>query len=532
MAEKKQDRRVRSRSEIPPPIRRRAERRFRALYDLAPIGIALLDNQTRILRGNDAFISLVGGPKIRLDGQHLDDLVFEDDRAAVRRILDSLQAHPRFQRIDVRFGQTGNATATLFIGADFEDAPTAGRQFMLATTEQTHLEQRLAQAQKMQAIGQLAGGIAHDFNNLLTAIMGYCDLILRRQDLENEDAADLVRIKQNAERAATLVRQLLAFSRRQILQPRILDVPETLAGLADLLRRLLGESIVLEFQHAPNLGLIFVDQSQFEQVLINLVVNARDAMPRSGVLRIRTTNTVLNRPLVQGDEVVPAGKWVTIEVEDTGVGIAPEILGRIFEPFFSTKAVGQGTGLGLATVYGIMKQTGGFVFVDTAVGRGSTFRLLFPIHADSRAVAPSPIAEPVGEKAIKPSLQRREGKNRTVLITEDEDSVRIFAVRALEARGYTVFGAASGAEALEILRQQGAKIDLLITDMVMPEMDGPTVVAAARKIVPEIKVLCISGYAEEALKDRIRATREVQFLAKPFSLAQFAGVVKEVLTKK
>ncbi len=531
MAERKEGRNLEDRSDA--PLVRRSERRFRALYDLAPIGIVLLDGETKILRGNNAFLSLVGDPKIRLTGQSLDSLVFESDRVAVRKILDNLYDHSGFERIDVRFGQAGDKTATLFIGADSEEDPSSksATVYVIDTTEQKSLEQRLAQAQKMQAIGQLAGGIAHDFNNLLTAMIGYCDLTLLRQDQGSDDFSDITQIKQNAERAATLVRQLLAFSRRQILQPHVLNVRDTISGVTDLLRRLSGEEIKIEIQNTSEQGLIFADESQLEQILVNLVVNARDAMPRGGKLSIRTANMVLTQPLVRGGEVVPPGNWISIEVEDTGVGIPPEILSRIFEPFFSTKAIGQGTGLGLATVYGIVKQTGGYVFVDTAVGSGSIFRLLFPRHIDTHVAKSSD-----GMKAkptAKPSAgEVKEGENRTVLIVEDEDPVRLFAVRALQAKGYKVFHAGTGMEALEILRQERDAIDLLITDVVMPQMDGPSVIAAARAIVPRIKVLCMSGYAEEALKDRIRATQDVRFLAKPFSLAQFAGAVKEVLAPK
>lgn len=530
MAERKEDRNP-DRSDA--PLVRRSERRFRALYDLAPIGIVLLDGEAKILRGNNAFLSLVGDPKIRLTGQSLDSLVFDADRPAVRRILDNLYRHSGFERIDVRFGEVGDKTATLFIGADSEEDPSSKSATIYAidTTEQKSLEQRLAQAQKMQAIGQLAGGIAHDFNNLLTAMIGYCDLTLLRQDQGSDDFSDITQIKQNAERAATLVRQLLAFSRRQILQPHVLNVTDTISGVTDLLRRLSGEEIKIDVQNASEPGLIFADESQLEQILVNLVVNARDAMPRGGKLSIRTAPVVLNQPLVRGGEVVPPGNWISIEVEDTGVGIPPEILSRIFEPFFSTKAIGQGTGLGLATVYGIVKQTGGYVFVDTAVGSGSIFRLLFPRHADTPS-AKSPDRSKVKSTAKSLPGEAKEGENLTVLIVEDEDPVRLFAVRALQAKGYRVFHAGSGVEALEILRQERDAIDLLITDVVMPQMDGPSVIAAARSIVPQIKVLCMSGYAEEALKDRIRATQGVRFLAKPFSLAQFAGAVKEVLAPK
>ena len=314
-------------------------------------------------------------------------------------------------------------------------------------TEQKNLEVQFAQSQKMQAVGQLAGGVAHDFNNLLTAMIGFCDLLLMRFRPGDPSFADIMQIKQNANRAANLVRQLLAFSRQQTLQPRILDITDVLVELSHLLRRLIGENIELKVVHGRDLGLVKVDQGQIEQVIINLAVNARDAMPGGGTLTIRTANATQTSALRRGHEIMPAGNYVLIEVADTGIGIPKENLARIFEPFFSTKEVGSGTGLGLSTVYGIVKQTGGFIFVDSAPGRGAVFQIYLPRHQAVRS-APARTRPEAARTAGCPDLT---GVG-TVMLVEDEDPVRIFGARALRNKGYKVIEAKSGESALEMIR--------------------------------------------------------------------------------
>jgi len=373
-------------------------------------------------------------------------------------------------------------------------------------------------------VGQLAGGVAHDFNNLLTAMIGFCDLLLMRFRPGDPSFADIMQIKQNANRAANLVRQLLAFSRQQTLQPRILDITDVLVELSHLLRRLIGENIDLKVVLGRDLGLVKVDQGQLEQVIINLAVNARDAMPRGGTLTIRTDNVNQTAPLRRGPEIMPVGQYVSIEVADTGIGIPKSNLARIFEPFFSTKEIGSGTGLGLSTVYGIVKQTGGFIFVDSAPGKGAAFQIYLPRHQLAEATAAAR-AEPVDATPAKDLTGIG-----TVMLVEDEDPVRIFGARALRNKGYTVIEAKSGEAALELIRSADRAPDLLITDVVMPRMDGPGLIREVREIHPDMKVIFISGYTEDSFRQKLDADSEIHFLPKPFSLKQLASKVKDVIS--
>jgi two-component system, cell cycle sensor histidine kinase and response regulator CckA len=378
------------------------------------------------------------------------------------------------------------------------------------------LEAQFVQSQKMQAIGQLAGGIAHDFNNLLTAISGHCDLLLLRHDREDPEYADLVQIHQNANRAASLVNQLLAFSRKQTLKPEQLDLEEVLSELTHLLNRLVGERIGLRLVHGAGLGPIRADKRQLEQVLMNLVVNARDAMPEGGTIRIETEALTLKEELKRDRASVPAGSYAVIRVIDHGTGIPPERIKKIFEPFFTTKRVGEGTGLGLSTAYGIVKQSGGFIFVDSEVGAGTTFQLYFPTHEREDA-APAP--EPAHKAAVKPG----EG---VVLLVEDEAPVRAFAGRALRMRGYTVLEAENAEEALRVLADPSLEVDVFVTDVVMPGMDGPSWVKLALETRPNVKVIFVSGYAEDCLsEDQSRIPNSV-FLPKPFSLNDLTATVQ------
>ena len=333
-----------------------------------------------------------------------------------------------------------------------------------------------------------------------------------------------MQIKQNANRAANLVRQLLAFSRQQSLQPRVLDVTDVLVELTHLLRRLIGENIDLDVVHGRDLGLVEVDQGQLEQVVINLAVNARDAMPKGGKLTIRTENVHLAQAVHRGHETMPGGDYVLIDVADTGLGISPEHLGRIFEPFFSTKAVGSGTGLGLSTVYGIVKQTGGFVLVDSARGAGTRFSIYLPRHSSPGGDLERPDD---GEAGIPRDLTG----SGTIVLVEDDDAVRMFGARALRNKGYRVVEAKSGEIALDLIRRTEGPIDLLITDVVMPQMDGPRLVREVRALDPAIKVIFMSGYAEEAFRQRLDRDRDIDFLAKPFTLRELAAKVKEVAAR-
>jgi two-component system, cell cycle sensor histidine kinase and response regulator CckA len=521
---------------------RLSRERFQRFFANAPVGIALIDRFGRLEEANRALGELFGAASQDLIGEPLIGFVNEEDRRDIAVKLAAAAdgaAHPG--SVEVRLKGPREKTAVVFLsgldGAESGPNAEAGGDtgglmlHFIDVTEQKSLEVQFAQSQKMQAVGQLAGGVAHDFNNLLTAMIGFCDLLLMRFRPGDPSFADIMQVKQNANRAANLVRQLLAFSRQQTLQPRVIDITDVLVELSHLLRRLIGESIELKVVHGRDLGLVKVDQGQLEQVIINLAVNARDAMGGGGTLTIRTANVVQPNAVRRGPEVMPAGNYVLIEVADTGIGIPKENLERIFEPFFSTKEVGSGTGLGLSTVYGIVKQTGGFIFVDSVPGRGAVFQIHLPRHqggeaaSDARADG-SDAPDAVGEAPIARDLTGI----GTVLLVEDEDPVRIFGARALRNKGYKVLEAKSGEGALEVIHDAREPIDLLITDVVMPKMDGPALVRQVRESHPQMKVIFISGYTEDAFRQRLDSDRKIHFLAKPFSLKQLAGKVKEVIS--
>ena len=504
-----------------------ASQRFQHFFDKAPIGVALLDLDGRVSEHNPAFSEILGNNGNGIQGRFIADLVKPESRDAVAAGLRNLgDASHAPAPIEVKINGKDETVASVYLARlEDEHGMQAGAVcHIIDLTEQKRLETQFAQSQKMQAVGQLAGGIAHDFNNLLTAMIGFCDLLLLRHRPGDQSFADIMQIKQNANRAANLVRQLLAFSRQQTLQPRVLNVADALTELSHLLRRLIGENIELKMIHGRELGLVRVDQGQLEQVIINLAVNARDAMGQGGSLTIRTSNFAASAPIRRGAEVMPAGDYVRIEVSDTGIGIEPEIIDRIFEPFFSTKEIGAGTGLGLSTVYGIVRQTGGFVFVDSRLGEGATFNIYLPVHAEERTAEAARLD--LGDAA---EAARDLTGIGTILLVEDEDAVRLFGARALRNKGYEVLEARSGEEALELMTGQDRPIDLLITDVVMPRMDGPTLIRAVRERWPRMKVIYISGYAEDAFRKRLDETGAIHFLPKPFSLKQLAGKVKEVM---
>jgi two-component system cell cycle sensor histidine kinase/response regulator CckA len=506
---------------------RQSRQRFQRFFADAPVGVALLDREGRFDEANRALGRLFGLPPADLIGRLLVDFLPESEARPVARRLADAAANPQTATapIEVRLKSPRERSATLFVSR--LDAPEAAKGGLILhfidTTEQKSLETQFAQSQKMQAVGQLAGGVAHDFNNLLTAMIGFCDLLLLRFRPGDPSFADIMQIKQNANRAANLVRQLLAFSRQQTLQPRVLSITDVLAELSHLLRRLIGENIELKVVHGRDLGLIKVDQGQLEQVIINLAVNARDAMAAGGTLTIRTSNVTTTASVRRGHEVMARGDYVLIEVVDTGIGIPKENLERIFEPFFSTKEVGSGTGLGLSTVYGIVRQTGGFVFVESEPGKGATFAIYLPRLAAADAAAAQRV-----EPSEAPQGRDLTGAG-TVLLVEDEDPVRLFSARALRNKGYRVIEAKSGEAALELITSGKEQIDLLITDVVMPRMDGPALVKHVRETHPDMKVIFISGYTEDAFRKRLDTDTQIHFLPKPFSLKQLAGKVKEVI---
>jgi len=506
---------------------RLSRERFLRFFADAPVGIALIDRDGRLEEANRALAELFDSARQDLIGQPLIRFINDENQRDLTVKLTTAADGPLHpEPVEVRLKGPRDKTAVMFLSrlAGGEGGDGELMLHFIDATEQKHLEVQFAQSQKMQAVGQLAGGVAHDFNNLLTAMIGFCDLLLMRFRPGDPSFADIMQIKQNANRAANLVRQLLAFSRQQTLQPRVLDITEVLQELSHLLRRLIGENIELKVVHGRDLDLVKVDQGQLEQVIINLAVNARDAMQGGGTLRIRTANVIQNAAVRRGHDLMPAGNYVLLEVSDSGVGIARENLERIFEPFFSTKEIGSGTGLGLSTVYGIVRQTGGFVFVDSAPGDGAVFQIFLPRHQAAEA-APAPPLD-----ANEPPAVRDLTGVGTILLVEDEDPVRIFGARALRNKGYKVLEAKSGEMALELLHNSGETIDLLITDVVMPRMDGPALIREVREIIPDMKVIFISGYTEDSFRQRLDSDSDIHFLPKPFNLKQLASKVKEVIS--
>ena len=504
-----------------------------ALLGGLPLGLAMADRDGRILFANPAFMRAAGR-----EGQapptYPTDLVVQEDKAAlsdaVRRfghgpatsgdVAVRLVAQPEDPVSLSLAGVRGLGEASVLLG-------------LTDTTEETRLKRQVAQATKMQAVGQLAGGVAHDFNNVLTAIIGTCDLMLLRHTPGDSDYDDIQQIRANSNRAASLTRQLLAFSRQQTLRPQVLQLPDIVSDITQMLKRLIGEKIQLVVSHDRDLGAVRADPTQIEQVIVNLVVNARDAMQENG-LRVDGSGrlTIATRRVSSTDvrgmrsEILPIADYTALVVQDTGGGIPVEVIGKIWEPFFTTKEQGKGTGLGLSTVYGIVKQSGGFIFADNvAAGEGGAagarFTVYLPVHHGAVAEAPR-AREEVAVWAGGGEL----------LLVEDEDAVRVVAERALSRAGYTVTAASDGEEGLELFearRESGGRaFDLVVSDVVMPAMDGPAMARAIRAQDPQVPVLFMSGYAEEQLRREIDMA-DMHFIPKPFSVSQIAGKVSEVL---
>ena len=500
-----------------------SEDRFQRFFEEAPLGIVLIDNQGVIEDCNSTFSYVLKTDVDRIEGQKLEDFIHDNDRnvvlAALSRIEDGGQMGAP---LEISLNVGAKTVQTQMHARRFKESESTVLHF-IDVTEQKSLEAQFVQSQKMQAIGQLAGGVAHDFNNLLTAIIGFCDLLLLRHKPGDPSFADIMQIKQNSNRAANLVRQLLAFSRQQTLRPRVQDVTDILTEVSHLLRRLIGANIELDLVHGDDLALVKVDEGQMEQVLINLAVNARDAMNEAGsggVLTIETENYTNRKPRELASEELPAGHWITIKVQDSGCGIPQENMTRIFEPFFTTKEVGAGTGLGLATVYGIIRQTGGYLDVMSVVDEGTSFTIYLPraheVEEEDEDVAP-----------LENDNKDLTGTERIMLV-EDEDAVRTFSERALVNKGYEVLSAESGEAGVALIESQENKnLDLLITDVVMPGIDGPTMANQIREHSPNLKIIFMSGYTEDKLKDHMG--ENIWFLPKPFTLKQLAAKVKEVL---
>jgi two-component system cell cycle sensor histidine kinase/response regulator CckA len=505
------------------------ERQLVRFLQSAPFGMATVDGEGAILNANPAFMRMFslehrGLPTGIADlGGNAGEEVVRELRKALRRALSGRAAAGP---IEISFGAERTLVRRVYVSQLSSDQRERDGAILYAidATEQKALELKFAQSHKMEAVGQLAGGVAHDFNNVLTAIIGFSDLLLQTHRPTDPAYRDIMNIKSSAHRAAGLVQQLLAFSRRQTLQAEVLELGETLTDLAPLLNRALGEKIELKILPGRDLWYIKADKTQFVQVIINLAVNAKDAMPGGGSLCIRTRNMSERESLKLAELGVAAGEYVAIEVEDTGVGIEPEILGKIFEPFFTTKDVGKGTGLGLSTVYGIVKQTGGYVFAESEPGRGTTFRVYLPRY----------IVESEDELASQRTDKKKEGTRDLtgtgrVLLVEDEDVVRSFAARALARQGYEVLEAATGIEALEVMERERGRVDIVVSDVIMPEMDGPSMLKELRKTRPDLKIIFVSGYPDDAFKKSLDENEEYAFLPKPFTLPQLAAKVKEQL---
>lgn len=491
------------------------------LFDGLPVALMRFDAAGMLIAANRAARDLGGLTENDLLTRRIGDL-FDGPGRPMSDWLDDVVNERRALGAEVV--ELRGATAELFVQLSLRRmAGPQGPEVLAVLQDATALkrmETQYVQSQKMQAIGQLAGGIAHDFNNLLTAISGHCDLLLLRRRPEDSDWPDLIQISQNSNRAAALVSQLLAFSRKQTMKPERLDLSETLADLTHLLNRLVGERIDLRLTQDVNVGPLRADRRQLDQVIMNLVVNARDAMPDGGIVRIDTQDIVLDEDRPRGRALVPAGRYAVIRVRDEGIGIAEDRLEKIFEPFYTTKRPGEGTGLGLSTVYGIVKQSAGFVFVESTLGRGSTFEVWFPVH-DTPPVEVVP-APPLSR------AQRRLSEG-VVLLVEDEAPVRAFASRALRLKGHTVLEAETAEQALDLLSDPGLQIDIFVTDVVMPGMDGPTWVMQALEDRPETRVVFVSGYSEDCLSESQGRVPNSVFLPKPFSLSELTNTVQAQL---
>lgn len=502
-----------------------AEVRFARFFHSTPMAIATVDKTGAILRSNAAFTRLTQtGPQPAA----IQNLVAPGANGLERGLVEAMDGRADIAPLDVTLAGEDGRSARLYLSPVAAAEDGDGERaivYALETTDERKLKDNMDQAGKMQAVGQLAGGIAHDFNNVLQVIINASEFLLASHRPTDPSFPDIMQIKQNAYRAAALVRQLLAFSRRQTLRPQVLELGDVLSDLSLMLKRVVADKVGLDVRQGRDLWPVKADLGQLEQVIVNLAVNARDAMPNGGKLTVRTRNVAADEVPGFGHAALPADDYVLLDVEDTGTGISPEHLDKIFEPFFTTKEVGKGTGLGLSMVYGIVKQTGGFVFCDSVMGQGTTFRIFLPRHvATQEEIA----AEAAAKEAPKKVAADHTGAG-IILLVEDEDAVRALNARMLISRGYTVHEAASGVEALEIFLMHDGKIDLVVSDVVMPEMDGPTLLGELRQRNPDTKVVFVSGYAEEAFRKNLPEGEEFQFLPKPFTMKQLVETVKAAM---
>jgi signal transduction histidine kinase len=514
--------------------RHRGELEFRRLLDKLPAGAYTCDPQGLITYYNPQAAQLWGrkprlnDPVDRFCGSFrlfaADGSPIAHDRCWMALALETQQ---EFNGCEILVERPDGDRRTVLAYANPVHDESGGLQgavnVLVDVTDRKHAEEALSQAQRMEAVGRLAGGIAHDLNNMLLAILGNAEFLARSLDSGDARRADLEQIKAAANRSASLTAQLLAFARRDLVQPQHLDLNKLIAGNERMLQPLLGENIELHVSLGEGAGTIFADPGRLEQVLLNLVLNARDAMPRGGRLTIETRGVTLDESAGRshgGVTIVP-GRYLVLSVGDTGHGMSRDTLARVFEPFFTTKGIGEGTGLGLAMVYGAVKQAGGFVWAYSEPGEGTVFRLYFPTRAEPATEGPPAAGPP-------PSRARRAA---TVLVVEDEPIVRDIARQALEAEAYTCLAVSSGAEALELVRRNGGAIELVIVDAVMPGMSGAETVARMHALCPDLAVLFTSGYMEEDVLRRGLIGPDRPFIQKPFSPVALADRVEEVLRR-
>jgi two-component system, cell cycle sensor histidine kinase and response regulator CckA len=511
-----------------------AEMRFARLFQSAPFGIAAVDAAGRITSANGAFnrMTLEGAGGL---GDHaLDVLTYSAEAQTKKEFEEALRraigGHSNPAPLDVTTGVDNQISRRIYISslAQGRTEREAAIVFVLDATEQKSLEAKFAQSSKMEAVGQLAGGIAHDFNNVLTAIIGHADMLLQMHRPSDPAHKDIRSIQTSALRAADMVRQLLSFSRRQPLQAEPLQLGELLTDTMDMLRTSVGEKVELKTEPSRDLWYVNADPRELTRVIVNLAGNASHAMPSGGRLTIRTSNVTERQSQKLGHHGMTTGEYVLIEVEDTGTGMSADVRAKIFEPFFTTKAVGKGTGLGLSNVYGIVKQSGGFIYCNSELGHGTTFLIYLPRYIPESEGALIAIKVREKDKKKKEKSADLTGTGR-VLLVEDEDDVRSISVRALKRQGYEVLEASSGLEALEVVASSPGPIDIIVSDVVMPEMDGPTMAKELRLQYPDVKIIFVSGFPREAFDGTLDKDQQFAFLPKPFTLPQLAAKVKETL---
>jgi PAS domain S-box-containing protein len=499
----------------------RSESNFRSLVMNAPYGICRCDAMGILQDANPALVAMFGyGNAAELKGQHLGSLYA--DAQQWFQTADYFHSRKEFNDLTTEcVRKDGAAIVARISGRSIPNGKDGGsfEIFMEDVTETRTLELQLRQAQKMEAIGRLAGGIAHDFNNLLMVISGYAEFLLERVGPDPRLRGPAQEISNATQRATSLTRQLLAFSRKQMLAPKVLDLNEVVAENLKMLTRMIGEDIDLVMVPGPALGAVRADPGQIDQVIMNLAVNGRDAMPQGGKLTIETANVALDESFARTHTPLTAGDYVMLAISDTGVGMDSETQTRIFEPFFTTKGA-KGTGLGLSTVYGIVKQSGGFIFVDSQPQRGTAFRAYFP-RVDGREEAA------VAQDAL--GLPRAEHGQETILLVEDETNLRRLARQYLETQGYKILEAEDGAAALQIVDGHQGVIDLLLTDVIMPGMNGRELATHITKLLPDVRVLYMSGYTENAVGHDGTLDVGINLLQKPFSLPALKDRVREVL---